>query len=187
MESHLHALIGYLSAHAQLGLAVVFAASLLESVAVIGIFFPGSTLVFAGGVLIGIGILSPGWTATAAIAGAILGDGFSFWLGRRYHDRIRTMPLLKRHATLLDRGEAYFASKGAGSIFVARFLGPVRAIVPVVAGMSDMSPVRFYIVNVVSALAWAAAHLAPGALFGASLQLAGAVSSRLAVLLLLLV
>ncbi|WP_196232596.1 phosphatase PAP2 family protein [Variovorax paradoxus] len=38
--------------------------------------------------------------------------------------------------------------------------------------------------NVLSALVWAAAHLAPGFLFGASLQLAGAVSSRLAVLLL---
>ncbi len=187
MESHLHALIAYLSGHAALGLAMVFAASLLESVAVIGIFIPGSTLVFTGGVLIGLGILAPGWTAGAAITGAILGDGFSFWFGRRYHDGIRTMPLLKRYATLFKRGEDYFATRGASSIFIGRFLGPVRAIVPVVAGMSDMSPLRFYTVNVVSALAWAAAHLAPGALFGASLQLAGAISSRLAILLLLVV
>lgn len=187
MESHLHALISYLSGHSQLGLVVIFTASLLESVAVIGTFFPGSTLVFAGGVLIGLGILSPGWTATVAVAGAILGDGFSFWLGRRYHDRIRTMRLFKRYATLFDRGESYFASNGASSIFVGRFLGPVRSIVPVVAGMSDMSPTRFYAVNAVSALAWAAAHLTPGALFGASIQLAGAVSSRLVVLLILLV
>ena len=187
MESQLHALIAYLSGHASLGLAMVFAASLLESVAVIGIFIPGSTVVFAGGVLIGLGILSPGWTAAAAIAGAILGDGFSFWLGRRYHDGIRTMPLFRRYATLFNRGEVYFATRGASSIFIGRFLGPVRAIVPVVAGMSDLSPMRFYTVNVVSALAWAAAHLAPGALFGASLQLAGAISSRLAILLLLVV
>ncbi|MEO8856172.1 MAG: VTT domain-containing protein [Burkholderiaceae bacterium] len=187
MQSHLHALIAYLSGHASLGLALVFAAALLESVAVIGIFIPGSTVVFAGGVLVGLGILSPGWTAAAAISGAILGDGFSFWLGHRYHDRIRTMPLFRRHASLFNRGEDYFARRGASSIFIGRFLGPVRAIVPVVAGMSEMSPTRFYTVNVVSALAWATAHLAPGALFGASLQLAGAISSRLAILLLVLV
>jgi membrane protein DedA with SNARE-associated domain/membrane-associated phospholipid phosphatase len=187
VQAHLQALIAYLSGHASLALAMVFAASLLESVAVIGIFIPGSTLVFAGGVLIGLGILSPGWTAGAAISGAILGDGFSFWLGRRYHEGIRTMSLFKRYATLFKRGEDYFATRGASSIFIARFLGPVRAIVPVVAGMSDMSPVRFYTVNGVSALAWAAAHLVPGTLFGASLQLAGAISSRLAILLLLLV
>jgi membrane protein DedA with SNARE-associated domain/membrane-associated phospholipid phosphatase len=187
VQSHLHALIAYLSGHAPLALAMVFAASLIESVAVIGIFIPGSSLVFAGGVLIGLGILPPGWTAAAAIAGAILGDGFSFWLGRRYHEGIRTRPLFKRYATLFKRGEDYFAARGASSIFIARFLGPVRAIVPVVAGMSAMSPMRFYTVNGVSALAWAAAHLAPGALFGASLQLAGAISSRLAILLLLMV
>lgn len=44
---------------------------------------------------------------------------------------------------------------------------------------------RFYGVNILSAVAWAAANLIPGALFGASLQLAGAISSRLAMLLVL--
>lgn len=185
MESHLHSLIGYLSAHPHLGLGAVFAASLLEAVAVIGIFFPGSTVVFAGGVLVGLGALDPGWTAAAAVIGAVFGDGFSYWLGRRYHARIRALGFFRRHALLLDRGEAYFASDGASSVFVGRFIGPLRSIVPVVAGMSDMPPLRFAIVNIVSALAWAAAHLAPGVLFGASLQLAGAISSRLAVLLVL--
>jgi undecaprenyl-diphosphatase len=59
----------------------------------------------------------------------------------------------------------------------------VRAIVPVVAGMSGMPALRFTVINVLSAAAWTAAHLLPGALFGASLQIAGAVSSRLFVLL----
>jgi len=55
--------------------------------------------------------------------------------------------------------------------------------VPVVAGMSNMSVMRFTVVNILSAVAWAVTHLLPGALFGASLQLAGAVSSRLLALL----
>jgi membrane protein DedA with SNARE-associated domain/membrane-associated phospholipid phosphatase len=187
VESHLHALISYLSAHPHLGLGAIFAASLLEAVAVIGTFIPGSSVVFVGGVLVGLKVLDPAWTTAAAVIGAILGDGVSYWLGRRYHDRIRTLGPFRRNPALFDRGQAYFAQNGGWSVFVGRFLGPLRAIVPVVAGMSDMPPTRFYIVNVLSALAWVVAHLAPGVLFGASLQLAGAISSRLVVLLILVV
>jgi undecaprenyl-diphosphatase len=55
------------------------------------------------------------------------------------------------------------------SVFLGRFLGPVRASVPVVAGMSDMPLLRFMTVNVLSEVAWSSAHLMPDALFGCSL------------------
>lgn len=176
-------MIDFLSGHPALALAVVFAAALLESVAVIGTVIPGSSVVVAAGVLIGLGALDPWWVAGVAVIGAILGDGFSYWLGHRYHERLRTLWPLKAYPELLARGQAYFADHGGMSVFLSRFLGPVRAILPVVAGMSDMPALRFAVVNVLSAIAWSAAHLLPGALFGASLQLAGAVSSRLLILL----
>ncbi len=179
----MQALIDFLSQHPTLALAVVFAAALLESVAVIGTVIPGSSVVLAAGILIGLQVLDPWWVAGVAVVGAILGDGFSFWLGRRYHESLRTMWPLNVHPEWLERGQAYFAEHGGKSVFLGRFLGPVRAIVPVVAGMSDMPVLRFTVVNVLSAVAWSAAHLLPGALFGASLQLAGAVSSRLLILL----
>ncbi len=69
----------------------------------------------------------------------------------------------------------------------ARFIGPLRAIVPVVAGMLGMPPLRFYAMNVLSALLWAPSHILPGVVFGASVLLAGAVSFRLVVILALLV
>lgn len=179
----MQALIDFLSQHPALALAVVFAAALLESVALIGTVIPGSSVVFAAGILIGLQVLDPWWVAGVAVVGAILGDGFSFWLGRRYHQTLRTWWPLNAHPEWLARGQAYFAAHGSNSVFLGRFLGPVRAIVPVVAGMSDMPVLRFTVVNVLSAVAWSAAHLLPGALFGASLQLAGAVSSRLLILL----
>ena len=83
-----------------------------------------------------------------------------------------------RDRGIFARGQAYFEKNGGKSVFLGRFLGPVRAIVPVIAGMSNMPPARFYTMNVLSALAWSTAHLLPGVLFGASLQVAGAVSSR---------
>ena len=179
----MQALIEALSQHPTLALGAVFAGALLESVAVVGFVVPGSLMVFGGGVLIGLQVLGPGWTALAAIAGAALGDGFNYWLGRHYQDRLRHVWPLRNYPELLDRGQAYFVQNGGKSVFLGRFIGPLRAIVPVVAGMSNMSVLRFTVLNILSAVAWAVTHLLPGALFGASLQLAGAVSSRLLALL----
>ncbi|NMM35893.1 MAG: phosphatase PAP2 family protein [Glaciimonas sp.] len=187
MESHLQALIDYFSAYPRIALGAIFAASLLEALAVIGTVIPGSSIVFAGGILIGLNVLNPWWTAAVAVTGAILGDGISYWLGHHYHEKIRTIWPLKNYPGLFERGQAYFAKNGGKSVFLGRFIGPVRAIVPVVAGMSNMPPMQFYAVNILSALAWVAAHLVPGVLFGASLQLAGAMSSRLLILLVIIV
>ncbi len=178
----MQSLIDVLSQHPTWALGLLFVAALLESVAVIGTLVPGSSVVVAAGVLIGVQALDPWWAAIAAVTGATLGDGFSFWLGRHYQAQIRAWPPLKNRADLLDRGQAFVAKDGSKSVFLARFLGPLRAIVPVVAGMSGMPLLQFTVVNVLSAVAWSAAHLVPGALFGASLQLAGAVSSRLLIL-----
>ena len=187
MESHLQSLIDYFSAHSELALGAVFVAALVESLALVGTVFPGSTIVFAGGMLVGLKALDPWLVAVAAVAGAILGDGVSYWLGHRYREAIRCMWPIRNHPVLFERGEAYFAAHGGKSVFLGRFFGPLRAIVPIIAGMSRMPALHFYVMNVLSALVWAAAHLLPGALFGASLQLAGAVSARLVTLVGLIV
>lgn len=183
MASHLQALIAYLSAHPQIALVVVFMAALLEALALIGTVIPGSSIVFAGGVLIGLKVLNPWWTTGLAIAGAILGDGASYWLGHHYHEKIRSLWPMRTHPGWFERGHEYFAKNGGKSVFLGRFVGPLRAIVPVVAGMSNMPAAQFYVMNVLSALAWSVAHILPGVLFGASLQLAAAVSARLVVML----
>ena len=176
-------LIEFLAQHPVMAIAVVFAAALLEAIAVIGTVVPGSSVVFAGGILVGLGVVDFASAAAAALSGAVLGDGISYGLGRRYRDRLRGLWPMKTHPAWLERGQKFFSQHGGKSVFLARFLGPVRAIVPLVAGMSRMPFARFAAINIVSAIAWAAVHLLPGVLFGASLQLAGAVSSRLVILL----
>ncbi len=186
MESHLSALLAFFAAHPHSALAAIFLAALVEALAVVGTVLPGSTIVFLGGVLIGLDVLDP-WRATAAaVAGAVVGDGISYWLGQHYRDRLGDLWPFRKFPRLLPQGQAYFSQHGGKSVFLGRFIGALRAIVPVVAGMSAMPPPRFFLVNVLSALAWAATHLIPGYVFGASLQLAGAVSARLVFLLLLL-
>ena len=187
MEAHLQSFIDYFSAHPSIAMVAIFAAAMLEAFAFIGTFIPGSSIVFIGGVLIGLNVLDPWWAVIAAVTGAAAGDSISYWLGHHYREQLRTIWPMKSHPELFARGQHYFEANGGKSIFFGRFLGPVRAIVPVIAGMSGMAPMRFAVINVASALAWAAAHMLPGVLFGASLQLAGAVSSRLVGILLILV
>jgi len=175
-----------LSGHPEWMLTVVFLAAFLEAVAVIGTFIPGSTAMFLAGALAGTGSLSLGWVFAWAIIGAIAGDGMSFWIGSRYQQRIVRLWPFSRHPEVLEAGYRFFDRHGAKSVVLARFIGPLRAIVPVVAGMLHMTPARFYAMNVLSALLWAPAHILPGVVFGASVLLAGAVSFRLVVIIALL-
>jgi len=72
---------------------------------------------------------------------------------------------------LLENGERFFERHGGKSVFIGRFVGPMRAIVPVVAGMLKMSHTRFFIANVTSGIGWAPAYMFPGFMLGvASLQ-----------------
>jgi membrane protein DedA with SNARE-associated domain/membrane-associated phospholipid phosphatase len=185
-HAYIH-LLHLLAGHPGWTLTVIFLAALLESLAVIGTFVPGSTAMFLAGALVGTGSLSLGWALVWAVAGAIAGDGMSFWIGSRYKHRIVQFWPFRKHPELLEAGHRFFRKHGAKSVVLARFIGPLRAIVPVVAGMLGMSPLRFYAMNVLSALIWAPAHILPGMIFGASVLLAGAVSFRLVVIIALLV
>jgi membrane protein DedA with SNARE-associated domain/membrane-associated phospholipid phosphatase len=185
-HAYIH-LLHLLAGHPAWTLTVIFLAAFLEAIAVIGTFIPGSTAMFLAGALTGTGSLSLVWVLVWAIAGAIAGDGMSFWIGSRYKDRIVRLWPFSKHPEVLEAGHNYFKKHGAKSVVLARFIAPLRAIVPVVAGMLGMTPVRFYVMNVLSALIWAPAHILPGVVFGASVLLAGAVSFRLVVILALLV
>jgi membrane protein DedA with SNARE-associated domain/membrane-associated phospholipid phosphatase len=187
MEHAYSHLLHLLAGHSTWMLAVVFVAAFFESIAVIGTFIPGSTAMFIAGALTGTGSLSLAWVFVWAIVGAVAGDGASFWLGDRYKERIVTLWLFRAHPGVLDAGQRFFLKHGAKSIVLARFIGPLRAIVPVVAGMMGMGPLRFLAINVLSALLWAPAHILPGVVFGASVLLAGAVSFRLVVIIAMLV
>ena len=90
---------------------------------------------------------------------------------------------MTRYPELIPKGERFFQRHGGISILFGRFVGPVRSIIPAVAGMMHMPPVRFYLVNILSALAWAPVVILPGVAFGASLNLASAVALRFAELL----
>ncbi|RMF17959.1 MAG: phosphatase PAP2 family protein [Gammaproteobacteria bacterium] len=143
--------------------------SMIESLAIAGMIVPGVVLLLgASGVAGSVGI--PIWQVLmAGVIGALLGDGISFLLGRLFHERIRTLWPLSRYPKLLDQGEAFFRDHGGKSILIGRFVGPLRAIIPLIAGMMGMSGTRFLVFNLISALGWAPLYLLPGYGIGLSL------------------
>ncbi|MBC8751304.1 membrane protein DedA with SNARE-associated domain [Paraburkholderia sp. WC7.3g] len=182
----MHAWLSSISAHPHLVLAIVFVVACAESLAVVGTIVPAGIVMFVAGALIGAGALD-GWVTLAVAAlGAIAGDGISYELGRRYHGEVHAWWQAKGHEATYARGERFVQQHGGKSIVLARFFAPVRAIVPLIVGAARMTRLRFYPINIASALAWSPAHIGPGIVFGASAQLAEAVSGRLAAMLLML-
>lgn len=178
--------LNWITAHpAWAGLAV-FIISFSESLLVVGLLVPGVAMMFGIGTLVAMGALNLWLTLAWAAAGAVAGDGLSFWLGHHYQDHLRELWPIRRYPALMTRGEQFFHRHGGKSVLFGRFVGPVRPIIPAVAGMLGMPPSRFIIVNVLSAAVWAPAYTLPGVVFGASLGLASEIASRLTVLALVL-
>lgn len=159
-------LLTWLGSHTRwLGLAI-FLIALAESLAVAGLLIPGVLLLFAVSALAGGGSLGLLAALSWAFAGAVCGDLISFAMGRWFHQDIRRIRLFARHPHWLDRGESFFRRYGIYSIVLGRFIGPIRPIIPMVAGMFDMPFWRFLLVNVLSAIAWAPAYVLPGYIAG---------------------
>ena len=154
--------------------------ALSEAIPVIGTVVPGSTLIVGISALAAGANVNPWLLLVAATVGAIAGDGLSFWLGQRYHREILLGWPLNRYPQFIDRSEAFINRYGVASVFLARF---VRAFVPLVAGILRMSPRQFYAANILSALAWAPAHVFPGVLLAMAISLAGASAEQLTVLI----
>ncbi|MCG5235935.1 DedA family protein [Xanthobacter oligotrophicus] len=142
---------------------IVFGLAFGESLALVSFFIPATVLLLAIGALIEASGLHffPIWLAAAT--GAALGDAISYWLGFHYKERAKTFWPLSKRPDLVARAEDFFHRFGVWGVAIGRFFGPVRAVVPLVAGVLAMRQTHFQVANVASAAVWAFAMLAPGA------------------------
>jgi len=169
--------------HPAWGIAATFAIAFCETLAFVGYTVPAVFLLFGVGALIGSGLL-PFWPVFAAgVSGAFLGDGSSYLLGRFFRGHGSRFVEHRGIRTNLARGQRFFQNHGGKSIIMGRMIGPLRPIVPVVSGLSDFPLLRFISIDILACLIWAPLYLLPGMVFGASVDLAAAVSLKLAILL----
>ena len=133
-----------------------------ESMVFVGAFFPATALMVVAGGLAAAGVLHPVPVLLWCIAGAVGGDAVSYWLGRRAGPAAWRHPLMRPRRKAVARARLFFRRYGVASIFLCRFMGPVRAFVPLIAGVTAMKSARFQLANLGSALVWVPVMLAPG-------------------------
>ncbi len=186
MDSLLQSMLDWIAMHPHAFSVAVFVVALMESLVVLGLLIPGAALLFGAGALMATGTLPVMPIVLWTIAGAIVGDTLSYLLGHHYHQRLRVIWPFRRYPRLVNRGVDFFVRHGGKSVFMARFIGPLRPIVPAIAGMMNMTTARFMLVDITACILWAPVYILPGMVFGASLGLAAEVAGRLVVLLVII-
>jgi membrane protein DedA with SNARE-associated domain/membrane-associated phospholipid phosphatase len=163
----------------------VFFMSFVESLAFVGILVPGIIILFGLGALISLGVMEmlPIWLW--GTLGALAGDLASYALGRRYREHLAEVWPFSHFPRMLERGRHYFRVHGPKSVVVGRFIGPLRPVIPVTAGMLGLAPRRFLMVDIPACIVWTPAYLIPGMLFGASVEVASEYAGRMSLVLII--
>ena len=162
IEAYGHEIVEFVKTHEAWAAPVVFVLAFGESLAFISLLIPAWAALVGIGMLIASGGLSfwPVWIAGAL--GAAFGDWLSYWIGVKLGPPVAQIWPLSRHPDLIPRGERFVKNWGVLGIFIGRFFGPLRASVPLVAGIFAMPIMRFQVANFTSAFVWAAVLLTIG-------------------------
>lgn len=169
-----HWLLVFAREHPESGFAIAFISAFGESFVGVSFLVPGTSILVGLGVLIQAAGINPLPIWLAAAVGAILGDWVSYWVGHHYKEHALAIWPVSRFPAQMEKALTFFRRWGIWAIFLGRFTGPLRATVPIVAGISQMEFVPFQISNVSSALLWSAVLIALGALGTAALGPLGA-------------
>ncbi len=161
-----------------LGYWLVMAISFSESFAFLGEIVPGATLITLAGFFSAQGYLDIGDLIWFTAIGAILSDSLSFWLGEKGSKLFANKIIKNKYLKYIKKGEDFFKKHGNKSIFLGRFIGPLRPVIPFIAGMFKMNKRSFFFWNVLSGFSWAISFLLLGYFLGGSLNIIKTWSSR---------
>lgn len=144
--------------------AVIFA----ESGLLIGIFFPGDSLLFAAGLLASAGLLSPLPLIVMVVIAAILGDSVGYWfganVGTNFFNRKDSRFFKQEY---LKRTQRFYDKYGGRAVVLARFVPIVRTLAPILAGIGGMPYRTFLSFNVLGGCLWGIGMVSLGYFLGA--------------------
>lgn len=147
--------IGFLQEYGSFAPLIMLIFAAAETTAFLSILIPSTAVLAAVGALTATGAI-PFWPLwIGASAGALIGSTFSWWLGHRYGGHVLGLYPLRDHPELVERTRNSFAKYGPATVFIGHFVGPLRPVVFLFAGMSGMRFARFQLYNVAGALTWA--------------------------------
>ncbi|WP_285734755.1 DedA family protein [Nocardiopsis sp. ATB16-24] len=150
---------------------VAFALPFAEAAVFAGLVVPGETGLLLAGVVAGLGHADPFVVGVCGIAGAVAGDSVGFEIGRRLGPRLTTGRLGRVIGPARwERAEGFVRRYGAHAVFLGRWVGFARALVPALAGATGLGYRRFVIWNALSGAVWASTITLVGYLAGDSWQ-----------------
>ena len=140
----------------------LFFAAFVESFAVIGIFIPGVVLL---AIISGMAASADMHIASVLIivySASCIADISSYLIGMRLNKRIDSIWPFKTNPGWLMKGKEFFKTYGILGVFIGRFIGPVRPVMPITAGSMGMKFKHFLGVDLFSGLIWAPMYSLPG-------------------------
>lgn len=162
MDAYIEKIGAFIEANQDWAGPITFLLTLGESMLILGLLIPATALLLLTGGLVGAGTLGPWSILLWGIAGAVVGDALSYGIGRWLGPGITRRWPLSTQRTAVARARLFFFRYGFASIFLGRFLGPIRSTIPTVAGIMRMNHLRFQVANILSAIVWLPLMLAPG-------------------------
>jgi membrane protein DedA with SNARE-associated domain len=123
-----------------------------------GVPLPGETILVAAATLAAsTGQINIVVVVLAAAAGAIVGDGMGYMVGRRFG-----LPFLRRYGRYIrldeDRlliGRYLFFQYGNAVVFFGRFIAVLRMFAALLAGANSLPAGRFFFFNITGGVCWA--------------------------------
>jgi membrane-associated protein len=151
------------------GYILLAVATMLEASAFVGLFVPGEAALLLGGFLCHEGKLSLPLVIVVAFAGAVVGDSIGSEIGRHGGERLRDTRVGRwiGHERW-DKARDMLQHHGGRAVFLGRFVGVVRALVPAVAGDAHLEYRRFLLWNVLGAAVWSTGTVLAGYLAGSA-------------------
>ncbi|HJV86609.1 MAG TPA: VTT domain-containing protein [Noviherbaspirillum sp.] len=146
--------------------AMLFAIVFCETGLVVLPFLPGDSLLFIGGAFCATGAMNEWVLMLLLIIAAVSGNTVNYWIGSAIGHKVFTHDYRWLDKDALRKTHAFYENHGGKTIILARFIPVVRTFAPFVAGVSDMTFVRFQFFNVVGATAWVVGLVAAGYFFG---------------------
>jgi undecaprenyl-diphosphatase len=141
--------------------------AMAETAAALGFIAPGEFAVIIGGVLAGEGTLNIVLLIGIVWVAIVIGDTIGFFighkLGRSFVDRHSDR--FPRTAGHFSRVEQFFRDHGGKSIFLGRWIGFARPLMPFTAGTSGMSYRRFLPYDILGAGTWGTTFCLLGYIF----------------------
>ena len=146
----------------------VFGAAFIESFALIGVIIPGVVLlaVISG---MAASTLSVFELVLIAYVASFLADILSFLLGTSISKSIDKLWPFNKYPNLLVQGRSFVKRFGILGVFVGKFIGPIRPLLPLTAGSLGMNFKYFLTVEIFSSFLWALLYTVPGYYAGKSI------------------